>query len=57
MFRRFAARLGEALRAILRPKKLARVPVTVRSRMSWLALAALPLIVAACNNAGGGNGY
>jgi hypothetical protein len=57
MFRRFVARLREAASDAFRPKKLARVPVTVRSRMSWLALAALPLIVAACNNSGGGNGY
>jgi len=57
MFRRIATRLGEALGAYLRPKKLARVPVVVRSRIWWLALAALPLVVAACNNGSGGSGY
>jgi len=31
----------------------------VRIRLVWLALAALPIIIAACNNGGGtgGNGY
>jgi hypothetical protein len=29
-----------------------------RARAWWLALAALPLLIAACNNSGGGgNGY
>jgi hypothetical protein len=57
MFRRFALRLREAASAPFRPKQLAPVPVVVRSRIWWLALAALPVIVAACNNSGGGNGY
>jgi hypothetical protein len=28
-----------------------------RARVFWLALAALPLIIAACNNGGGAPGY
>jgi hypothetical protein len=37
--------------------KLESFAATARSRALWLALAALPLIVAACNNSGGTNGY
>ena len=57
MFRRLVARLREAVSAPFRPSKLARVPVVVRSRMWWLAIAALPIVVAACNNGTGGSGY
>ena len=37
--------------------KLKDLAATVRARALLLALAALPLIVAACNNSGGGSGY
>jgi predicted small secreted protein len=37
--------------------KLKSFAAAARSRALWLALAALPLIVAACNNSGGTNGY
>ncbi len=57
MLRRYVNRLREAVSTAFRPKKLARVPVVVRSRIWWLALTALPLIVAACNNGSGGSGY
>jgi len=37
--------------------KLKDFAATARSHALLLALAALPLIVAACNNSGGGSGY
>ena len=37
--------------------KLRYLAATARSRALLLGLAALPLIVAACNNSGGGSGY
>jgi|GEM_PF-1663625 hypothetical protein len=30
---------------------------SARRRILWLALAVLPLIIAACNNGSGGSGY
>jgi hypothetical protein len=57
MFRRFVARLRETVSAPFRPRKLAPVPVVVRSRIWWLAIAALPIVLAGCNNGSGGSGY
>jgi predicted small secreted protein len=38
--------------------KLKTTLTTLRTRLVWLALLALPLILAACNNgSSGGNGY
>jgi hypothetical protein len=31
--------------------------IWLRTHAWWLALAALPLVAAACNNGGGGTGY
>ncbi len=53
-----ALSVRDGLARLIAPPQPARAFVAVRSRIWWLALAALPIVLAACNNSsGGGNGY
>ncbi len=41
----------------LRSRLASAIPASVQARLAWLALVALPIVVAACNKSGGGSGY